>query len=224
MRDTVINNKMKKKNNLTKYLYAMALILPYGIAILLYFYYTNEINDIGNAKIVVVSKSDMMLTVFDYKGDSIFKAPIACGSGYGNKEKIGDKRTPEGVFHVTSIEDASTWGHDFHDGKGRIERAYGPFFIRLDVPGQKGIGIHGTHDPNSIGTRVTEGCIRLSNENIGKLSNIVKPGTLVIIETSKNDIIYSEKDDTKEEKDSVKHTVKEVHQNNNGKQVLYDDL
>ncbi|MBR1487120.1 MAG: L,D-transpeptidase, partial [Synergistaceae bacterium] len=29
--------------------------------------------------------------------------------------------------------------------------------------------IHGTHDPNSIGTNVTEGCIRLNNADIAEL-------------------------------------------------------
>jgi lipoprotein-anchoring transpeptidase ErfK/SrfK len=182
-----------KRTLSSSWLYLIAAILPYGVAAILYFYYNNKIEEIGTARFVVISKEEMKLDVFDYKGEQCFEAPIACGTGYGNKSKIGDKKTPEGIFHVSSIEEASTWGHDFHDGKGRIEGAYGPYFIRLSVPGQKGIGIHGTHDPNSIGTRVTEGCVRLNNDDIRTLAKIVKPGTLVIIETSKTDIINSEK-------------------------------
>ena len=46
-----------------------------------------------------------------------------------------------------------------------IKGAYGPWFIRLKTP-WKGIGIHGTHDPDSIGKDITEGCIRLKNSDL----------------------------------------------------------
>ncbi|MDD4365864.1 MAG: L,D-transpeptidase, partial [Synergistales bacterium] len=48
--------------------------------------------------------------------------------------------------------------------------------------GWQGIGIHGTHDPDSIGTLVTEGCIRLLNENVLWLRERVAVGTKVLIE------------------------------------------
>ena len=58
--------------------------------------------------------------------------------------------------------DASYWTHDFGDGKGEIEGAYGPYFISLDTSNLSGgawdgIGIHGTHNPASIGTCASEG-------------------------------------------------------------------
>jgi hypothetical protein len=39
--------------------------------------------------------------------------------------------------------------------------------------GHQGIGIHGTHDDNSIRTRATEGCIRLKNEDLEGNSEII---------------------------------------------------
>lgn len=45
-----------------------------------------------------------------------------------------------------------------------------------------GIGIHGTHDPASIGTRASEGCIRLENGNLQKLKPYVKVGMKVTVE------------------------------------------
>ena len=45
-----------------------------------------------------------------------------------------------------------------------------------------GIGIHGTHDPASIGTCASEGCIRLQNENLKKLKDYAKVGMQVKIE------------------------------------------
>ena len=54
-------------------------------------------------------------------------------------------------------------------------------------PGNKGIGIHGTHDPLSIGTRATEGCIRLNNNDLVELVNVVRPGMMVLVTTSFED-------------------------------------
>lgn len=106
---------------------------------------------------------------------------VAVGKNPGQKERAGDMRTPEGNFSVQQIQDASSWTHDFKDGKGVIKGAYGPQFIRLKT-GWRGIGIHGTHDPNSIGTNVTEGCIRLDNKDLVELSrSYTKIGMTVII-------------------------------------------
>ena len=117
-----------------------------------------------------------------YKGQDVVKTySIAVGKNPGNKQAIGDHRTPVGNFRVISIEDASKWKHDFGDGKGKIDGAYGPWFIRLDAGGWKGIGIHGTHDPDSRGTMATEGCIRLSNEEIQDLKRYAYRNMRVVI-------------------------------------------
>lgn len=129
---------------------------------------------------IFVSKVDMTLTLVGSKGETIASYPIACGRNLGQKKKRGDYRTPEGHFLLQDIQDASKWGHDFHDGKGYIKNAYGPWFLRLQT-GFAGIGIHGTHAPKSIGTRATEGCIRLDNRDVDKLKKQVKRGMPVII-------------------------------------------
>jgi lipoprotein-anchoring transpeptidase ErfK/SrfK len=54
--------------------------------------------------------------------------------------------------------------------------------------GFEGIGIHGTHDNASIGKRITEGCIRLNNNDLKKLAEYVAVGIPVIIIPSKEDI------------------------------------
>lgn len=109
------------------------------------------------------------------------KYPIAIGSGSGDKRSQGDRRTPEGRFSISQIQPSSSWTHDFGDGKGAIRGAYGPWFLRLKT-GWKGIGIHGTHDPDSIGTSVSEGCIRMHNADVAEIKRWVRPGTPVIIE------------------------------------------
>ena len=130
---------------------------------------------------IVVSKQQLRLYVVEGK-DTICNFPCAAGSNLGNKTKVGDCKTPEGTFSICQIQDSRTWVHDFHDGAGARAGAYGNWFIRLKVPGASGIGIHGTCFPESIGTRSTEGCIRLRNEDLNKLIKYVKVGMECVIE------------------------------------------
>lgn len=129
---------------------------------------------------IFISKKDMTLTLVNSQGKVVVTYPIACGMNLGQKNYTGDHKTPEGYFLLEKIHDSANWGHDFHDGNGFIKHAYGPYFLRLKT-GFQGIGIHGTHAPSSIGTRATEGCIRLENENVAALEPLVTLGMPVII-------------------------------------------
>ena len=129
---------------------------------------------------ILIDKSDFSLTL--KKDDQIEKVyPVAIGKNAGQKQQPGDLRTPSGEFTVDEIIDASSWTHDFKDGKGEIAGAYGPWFISL-VTGWDGIGIHGTHDPASIRTMVSEGCIRMNNADVEEVKAKIQPGTKVIIQ------------------------------------------
>lgn len=133
-------------------------------------------------KHIVVSKKALQLYVINEKNDTLFRRPIACGVNFGNKTRIGDKKTPEGEFKIKMLYDATSWKHDFGDGHGMREGAYGPLFFRLNVPGFNDIGIHGTIFPESIGSRSSEGCIRMKNEDIKALYKYCYVGMPVIIE------------------------------------------
>ena len=127
-------------------------------------------------------KEQLMLYVVCSKNDTLFSAPIGVGSNYGDKQEEGDRKTPEGTFKVVKIHDSSKWTHDFKDRYGIRKGAYGPFFIRLMTPRFTGIGIHGTCFPEQIGTRCSEGCIRMNNSDVVKLKNFVFVGMQCIIE------------------------------------------
>lgn len=146
-----------------------------------------ELDKVDNARFILISKQEMKLRLIDYKGNELFCAPVATGVNKGNKEKVGDMRTPEGVFQVADIQQAADWKHDFKDGKGEISGAYGDYFIRLAVPGHKGIGIHGTHLPESIGTRASEGCIRMKNDDLKRLVELIYPPMTVVITPAAED-------------------------------------
>lgn len=147
----------------------------------LVYHHQVELDEVQNARFILISKQEMKLRLIDYKGNELFSASVATGKNAGNKQEVGDMRTPEGVFQVADIQHSSDWEHDFGDGKGKIKRAYGDHFIRLVVPGHKGIGIHGTHLPESIGTRDSEGCIRMNNEDLNKLVSLIYPPLTVVI-------------------------------------------
>lgn len=165
------------------------LILPYCFLPLIYYLHIRELEKMDHAAIIIISKQDMTLSLYKYNGKMVFRVPVATGKSTGNKSVIGDMKTPEGVFHIESIESSDTWTHDFEDDNtGPIEGAYGPYFIRLNVPGQKGIGIHGTHDNKSLGKRLTEGCVRLKNEDLTKLVRHISVSNIVIITPGKDDI------------------------------------
>lgn len=151
---------------------------------------TEEVEALGDAAKahhIVISKETMHLTLYDSDNLVVCRFPIAVGKHYGNKQRRGDMKTPEGVFSIEQIQNSTQWVHDFGDGKGLIEGCYGNWFIRLKTPPHKGIGIHGTHAPESIGTRATEGCIRLENSDLDSLKPLVHIGMMVRIESSAED-------------------------------------
>ena len=137
---------------------------------------------------IVMSKKDYYLYVYEGQGDDTVMVARydACFSlKKGQKKASGDMRTPhctfDEPFSITEIKDASTWEHDFGDGRGSI-KSYGDYFLRLKT-GHSGIGIHGsTNNVESVPGRASEGCIRLHDEDIIDLAeNYAFVGMKVVI-------------------------------------------
>lgn len=153
----------------------------------------DQIPDITAQPLVVGTKYNVLVDKSDHKlyirnGNQIVRAwDCAVGKGgLGQKQRSGDNMTPVGTFEVDEIDDASGWTHDFGDGQGEIAGAYGPWFLSLDTEALSGgewdgIGIHGTHDPRSLGTDASEGCVRLDNNNLRVLKEITYIGMPVTI-------------------------------------------
>ena len=138
---------------------------------------------------LLISKPELRLYVCEVlAGDTLRRAhyPVCVGLNKGQKQKKGDMRTPEctveNPFTITEIKDASTWTHDFGDGRGAI-LSYGNWFMRLKTPGHSGIGIHGsTNNENSVPGRGSEGCIRLRNHDLDELkANYAFVGMRVVV-------------------------------------------
>jgi hypothetical protein len=89
--------------------------------------------------------------------------------------------TPGGIYYTTELIKTPNPNGD-----------YGPYAYGLSGysdtltsfnggPGQ--LGIHGTNEPQYLGTQVSHGCIRMSNDDITKLAHMLPLGTPVQINT-----------------------------------------
>lgn len=89
----------------------------------------------------------------------------------------GETPTPLGTYYLTELIAPTNSG-------------YGPFAYGISAfsdvlnefgggPGQ--VGLHGTDDADSIGRDVSHGCIRMSNEDITRLSELLPLATPIVI-------------------------------------------
>ncbi len=123
------------------------------------FYQFNQYNQTERAyyRITVDTKKH---TLTLYKDNTIHKVfPIAVGKP--------SSPTPKGTFKIIN----------------RSINPGGPFGVRwlgLNAPNGD-YGIHGTNNPSSIGKDVSNGCIRMYNNQVLELSNLVPIGTVVTI-------------------------------------------
>ena len=94
------------------------------------------------------------------------------------------KRYPDGRVNVLDAED----GREIvADGQlivpplGTTAREYKGVLGTHRLNLGNGYALHGTNQPSSIGRSVSHGCIRLRNEDIAKLYEIVPVGTPIYI-------------------------------------------
>lgn len=87
--------------------------------------------------------------------------------------------SPVGNFKIVNKLVNPTW---YKDGTaippGNPENILGVRWLGFDLAGY---GIHGTNDPASLGRQITQGCVRMSNQDVEELYTIVPVGTEVTI-------------------------------------------
>ncbi|NLF16085.1 MAG: L,D-transpeptidase family protein [Lentisphaerae bacterium] len=92
-------------------------------------------------------------------------------------------KTPAGNFLITSKVIHPAWtppGKSFP--YGHPENPLGTHWLGLSPTGDtdptlRGFGIHGTWEPDSIGSATSEGCVRMLNEQVGELFDFIpEPG------------------------------------------------
>lgn len=146
--------------------------------------YYEKLKRQGNEGFIIVDKARMKVLLYDGDGYAKRVYGMACAKNYGTKRQKADSRTPEGYFNVQGVYDSTDWLYTDDNGKTSKKKGqYGPRFIRIAPQ----IGIHGTCAPWSIGHRALHGCIRITNENIMELHQLVHVGMPVIVLPGKKD-------------------------------------
>ena len=116
---------------------------------------------------IVVSIPDRKLVLFD--GDRVVKTyDVAVGKP--------STPTPEGEFRIINhIPNPTYYGAGVVVGPGNGN----PLGTRWMGLSAKGYGIHGTNVPSSIGNAASHGCIRMRQQDLEELFDLVKVGTTV---------------------------------------------
>lgn len=153
-----------------------------------------EAAEIRPGRWILIRKSDRTLSVFDADHRVKTYAVVLGADPVDPKSYEGDRRTPEGEYHVIAKRVHPEWQRflllDYPNADDR--QVYVWRRTKGLIPGRGGqtagtggaIGIHGTVDDalNRQGVNWTYGCISLLNRDIRELYDIVPVGTRVVIE------------------------------------------
>jgi lipoprotein-anchoring transpeptidase ErfK/SrfK len=130
---------------------------------------------------VKIDTKTNMLGVFD--ADKLVAAyPVTIGS-VQTASPIGDwkvqriTKLPKFRWDEQMLKHGQRSGH-FHILPAGPNSPVGVIWIALN---KKGIGLHGTSEPETIGHSVSHGCVRLANWNVVRLAQKVKPGVAMSI-------------------------------------------
>lgn len=141
---------------------------------------------------IVISKSEYTLSVYDNENNWVATYPVVFGNDdQGDKLYEGDRRTPEGVFHIVAKKPHAKWSkylaldyptkesyEKFNERKMRGEIPY-----NAKIGG--GIGIHGTwpRDDYAVDNQQnwTLGCVSTKNDYIKEIYDLLPIGTTVEI-------------------------------------------
>lgn len=126
---------------------------------------------------VVVRKSSFKLLVF-YNGIAFKQYRVGIGK---------DQKTPSAKFTMGAKTAQPVWWPPESTGMtGPIaaddpRNPLGTHWIALESTQYPGLGIHGTREPDSIGKNVSQGCVRMLNEEVKEIFELATPGMEVSI-------------------------------------------
>jgi murein L,D-transpeptidase YafK len=140
---------------------------------------------------IVIDKSDYELSIYDDKGWFATYPCVFGNNSLDDKKMEGDRKTPEGVFHILSKRVHEKWDR-FMAIDYPTKESYEKFNQRKqrgEIPSDAriggSIGIHGTwpHDDYIIDQykNWTMGCVSLKNIDVEEIYSYVQSGTKVTI-------------------------------------------
>lgn len=120
---------------------------------------------------IVVHKKDKTLTLF-LKDQYVKAYPVATGR---------EDSTPEGDFKIMNKMIRPTWTDPYSRAQIKADDPRYPLGTRWMQFAPYGYGIHGTHDPSSIGEDASFGCIRMVTQDAEELYDRVSIGSQVLV-------------------------------------------
>ena len=129
----------------------------------------------GDPFVIVNKKTNEVAFINENKVQTVISAAT------GKTEDL----TPEGLFTIT-VKAKDPYYRKKNIKGNDPNNPLGTRWIGFDANNTDGrtYGIHGTNDPSSIGQYVSLGCIRLQNEGIESLYDIIPLGTKILITTT----------------------------------------
>lgn len=128
---------------------------------------------------VKISKTNFILTI-RVNNDFIKEYPISVGDPNKNCD------TPVGTFTIGTKTIHPTWYKRTDDGRkeeipyGDSRNVLGTRWMGFKESPQ--LGIHGTTQPETIGRKISNGCIRMYNTDVEEVYDLISEGSKVIIE------------------------------------------
>jgi murein L,D-transpeptidase YafK len=142
----------------------------------------------GKATKMVVVKAKRVLVLFDEDGDVLSRHRVSLGENpIGTKLKMGDKKTPEGVYNIRDIRSDEKYYKEIlisYPNKADIKRSK-----ELGYNPGGGITFHaqvpwnwdGRGDDHTLANDWTNGCVAMTNYGMDTVLNMIDKDTIVEI-------------------------------------------
>jgi len=125
-----------------------------------------------------------------------------CSTGKvsGDKNKVGDLKTPEGIYFIRSEKDPRSLAPIY--GAGAYVLDYPNGFDKIFKKNGYGIWIHGTNEPDRIKNKNdTKGCVVLVNEDFQDLKKYVKLNVTPVLIV--NELMFRKKQYVQDDKNRI---------------------
>lgn len=133
-------------------------------------------NPLPGDPFVIINKKTNQLSIID---EDRVQTTISVSTG--KKEDL----TPEGLFTIT-VKAVNPYYRKKNIVGGHDQNPLGTRWIGFNANNTDGriYGIHGTNNPESIGHYVSNGCVRMHNEAVESIYELIPLGTKVLITKS----------------------------------------
>jgi len=134
----------------------------------------------ANENAIIVEKATQTLYLYTFKAENLqvdFKTSCSTGESKGNKQKAGDKKTPEGIYFLNDEYEDKYLSPIY--GKKAFPTDYPNFLDKMAGKNGSAIWIHGTN--KELKPMDSNGCIALENSNVLKLANYINLDSTPVI-------------------------------------------